>query len=547
MAGNRQTGSHILKAVTQTSQKAEIRWEHIQLWRITKPMRSIKPFLLRRRFLSSVIVALLVTVVQTGHAQTLWTGPNINFTEAGNSDVILAGKVALSRGSSQWLYNTAAGETSAGTLSPTDTLWALGPTNNYLTLTYQTMDSLRNGDLGSVIVGQQMVLQLVNEQIYIPIQFSQWGEHGAGGFSYTRATVSSAPPPPPTPTVTLTNPVAGASFSAPASVSLGASASVSSGTVTNVSFFGNGALLGSAGTSPFTATSSPLAAGSYALTAVATAAGVSATSAVVNITVVAPPPTPTVSITNPAPGATFSAPASVSLGASASVSSGTVTNVSFFGNGTLLGSAKASPFTVTSSPLAAGPYVLTAIATAAGVSATSAVVNITVVASTPTPSVTITNPVAGAIFAAPANVKLGASASVSSGSVTNVAFFGNGTLLGSVQAAPFNVTSSALAAGSYSLTAIATAAGISATSTPVSISVVAPVTVTNSAPQVSNGIFAFSYSANIGLTYVVQDSSDLVNWLSLSTNIAATTTLQATDTFSSGSPRFYRVFRRPNP
>jgi len=511
-------------------------------------MRLVKNLLCWSRYLRGAVFALTATVVPATHAQTLWTGPDTNFTQVGgNADVVLAGKVVLTRGSNKQLYNTAAGETFATSSSPLDTLWAFGSINNAANLTYQTMDSLRNGDLSGVLVGQPMVLQLVNEQIYISIEFSEWGMSSGGGFAYTRSTPGSAPPPPPTPTVSLTNPVAGASFTAPASVSLGASASVSSGTVTNVSFFGNGALLGSAKTSPFTVTSSPLAAGSYALTAVATAAGVSATSAVVSITVVAPQPTPTVSLTNPVAGASFTAPASVSLGASASVSSGTVTNVSFFGNGTLLGSAKTSPFTVTSSPLAAGPYALTAIATAAGVSATSAVVNITVGASTPTPTVTLTNPVAGAVFAAPANVKLGATASVSSGSVTNVAFFGNGAIIGSVQTAPFNVTSSALTAGAYSLTAVATAAGISATSTPVSISVVAPVTVTNSAPQVSSGIFAFSYSANIGLTYVVQDSSDLVNWLSLSTNIAATTTIQATDTFSSGSPRFYRVLRRPNP
>ncbi len=60
-------------------------------------------------------------------------------------------------------------------------------------------------------------------------------------------------------------------------------------------------------------------------------------------------------------------------------------------------------------------------------------------AAAPAPTVTLTNPVAGAIFAAPANIKLGASASVSSGSVTNVTFYHNTTTpLGSVTVSPFS-------------------------------------------------------------------------------------------------------------
>jgi plastocyanin len=165
----------------------------------------------------------------------------------------------------------------------------------------------------------------------------------------------------------------------------------------------------------------------------------------------------------------------------------------------------------------------------------------------PAPAVSITNPAGGAVFAAPANLNLGASASVSGGTVTNVTFFNGKTSLGSVTAPPFGITASNLAANTYALTAVATAAGISATSKPVSITVVSPVTVSNSVPQITNGLFSFAYSANVGLTYVVQDSSDLVNWLPLSTNVATVNSVQATDPFVPGSPRFYRVVRQPNP
>jgi len=167
--------------------------------------------------------------------------------------------------------------------------------------------------------------------------------------------------------------------------------------------------------------------------------------------------------------------------------------------------------------------------------------------SLPTPTVTITNPIAGAVFAAPANVKIEASATVSSGSVTNVAVLANGTPVGSDQTFPFNITTSGLGAGNYALTAVATAAGVSSTSSVVNITVVAPVTVSISSPNVANGEFSFSYSANPGLRYVVQRSSDLVNWVPVVTNVAAGNPVPFTDTFISNGSRYYRVGRLPNP
>jgi len=255
-------------------------------------------------------------------------------------------------------------------------------------------------------------------------------------------------------------------------------------------------------------------------------------------------PTPSVSITNPANGAVFPAPANVNIAASATVSSGTVTNVQFFTNNVLLGSVPTAPFTLTANNLAAGAYALKAVATAAGVSATSAVVNITIVAA---PAVTITNPANGAVFAAPANVNIAANASATGGTVTNVAFFANATPLGSVTVAPFTLTSSPLAAGSYALAAVATAAGISATSAVVNVTVINPTAVNLSGANLNGGQFAFSYTADAGLSYVVQSSSNLVDWVSLATNVPSGSPVPFSDSFDSTAIKFYRVSRLPNP
>jgi len=163
------------------------------------------------------------------------------------------------------------------------------------------------------------------------------------------------------------------------------------------------------------------------------------------------------------------------------------------------------------------------------------------------PTVTITNPPSGAVFAAPANVTIAASAAVSGGTVTNVQFFANATSLGSVTSAPFKLTSSGLTANSYALTAVATAGGISATSATVNVSVVNPLAVTLSGVNVSSSQFSFNYTANSGLSYVVQSSSNLVNWVSLATNIASGNPVPFSDPFNPTGAKYYRVGRLPNP
>ncbi len=87
---------------------------------------------------------------------------------------------------------------------------------------------------------------------------------------------------------------------------------------------------------------------------------------------------PTVSITSPANGASFTAPAVVPISANASDSDGSVTNVAFFDGTGLLGQTNQTPYTVTAT-LAAGVHPLTAVATDnLGLSATSAVVSVIV-------------------------------------------------------------------------------------------------------------------------------------------------------------------------
>jgi len=164
----------------------------------------------------------------------------------------------------------------------------------------------------------------------------------------------------------------------------------------------------------------------------------------------------------------------------------------------------------------------------------------------PTPTISITSPAANSVFAAPAKVKVTVNANVSSGTITNVAVFSNSVALGSSQNGPFNITTTPLSAGSYPLTAVATAAGVSGTSAVVNISVVTPVNTALSSAAATNNQFSFKYTVNSGLRYDVESSTDLFHWTPLLTNIPGSSPA----TFSTninGSKSFYRVGRLPNP
>ncbi len=94
-------------------------------------------------------------------------------------------------------------------------------------------------------------------------------------------------------------------------------------------------------------------------------------------------PAPTVSLTSPANGTSFSAGSSITVSANAADSNGTVTKVEFFAGATKLGESTVAPFRITWSNVAAGSYTLTARATDnGGASTTSAAVSITVTGGT---------------------------------------------------------------------------------------------------------------------------------------------------------------------
>ncbi|MCW1925015.1 DNRLRE domain-containing protein [Luteolibacter arcticus] len=89
---------------------------------------------------------------------------------------------------------------------------------------------------------------------------------------------------------------------------------------------------------------------------------------------------PTVALTAPSSGGSFTAPAAITVSANAADSDGSVTGVEFLANGSVIGSDSTSPYSISWSSVPAGSYTVTARATDnQGSITTSANVGITVV------------------------------------------------------------------------------------------------------------------------------------------------------------------------
>jgi len=264
---------------------------------------------------------------------------------------------------------------------------------------------------------------------------------------------NSSPAPNVPPTVSMAAP--GGPFAAPAAIALSATAADSDGTVAKVDFYNGNALLGTDTSSPYTFSWGNVAAGSYTLTAKVTDnAGATTTSATVSVTVNANTP-PAVSLTSPGIGASFIAPASTTVSATASDANG-ISRVDFYAGSTLLGSDTTSPYSVPWGNVAAGTYVLTAKATDnLGLSSISPGVTVTVTVNQ-APTVSLTSPASGTTFTATASVALTASATDVDGTIQKVEFYNGSTLLGSSTISPYSFTWPNVPAGSYSVGAAAT-------------------------------------------------------------------------------------------
>jgi hypothetical protein len=149
------------------------------------------------RFFGILMLVQMLAVVPLIHAATVWKGPLITYsqpspdpTQATNQDRITA-DVWLTRAASKGLFN-AFSETNATTFSPTNTEWAFGAFTNYAALNYTNWLAWLNGASPTTLVGQQAVVHLITDDIYISIKITLWNSGSSGGFAYQRSTPTMA-------------------------------------------------------------------------------------------------------------------------------------------------------------------------------------------------------------------------------------------------------------------------------------------------------------------------------------------------------------------
>lgn len=341
------------------------------------------------------------------------------------------------------------------------------------------------------------------------------------------------------PAVSLTSPAQGATFAGGATIALAASATPASGaTLSQVQFYDGAALLNTDTTAPYEFNWSGAAGGAHTLTARATDNfGNSSTSAPVSITVNSPPNT---GITAPTSGTVIVENTPVTITASASDPDGSVTQVAFYDGAALLAVTNSAPYQFNWASVPPGIRMLTTRATDnLGTVSTSAVIALT---ANVLPNVACSGLANGSQVAANEPIPLAANATDTDGSVAQVQFLINGSPLGTDTTAPFLLNWTNAPLGFHSLSLIATDnLGMSRTSAPVSLEAVLKPEVTSS--WASNRIWVHVTGAETGRTYVVQVSSNLVNWVPFKTNVAVDGTFTINDPAGSAlqPQRFYRA------
>jgi parallel beta-helix repeat protein len=170
---------------------------------------------------------------------------------------------------------------------------------------------------------------------------------------------------------------------------------------------------------------------------------------------------PTVVITSPINNSSFTALANITVTANALDTDGSISLVEFYNGSVKLGSISTAPYSFTWNNVAAGTYSLTVIATDnLNAKTISSAISISVINGATTvnqpPVVKISNPLKGDKYETNSTITLEAIASDPDGSISKVEFYNGAIKLVELTTAPYIYTWKDVAAGNYSITAVAT-------------------------------------------------------------------------------------------
>ncbi len=127
------------------------------------------------------------------------TGPKKLFSKEGFADHLLpesqdqiSENTKLTRQNTRGLFNISLEDTYTSTSSPANTEWAFGSAADFQTLTFNVWEQWHGKNPPST-VGENAVIHVIDEDLYLDINFLSWAQRGSGGggFSYIRSTCNS--------------------------------------------------------------------------------------------------------------------------------------------------------------------------------------------------------------------------------------------------------------------------------------------------------------------------------------------------------------------
>tara|TARA_B100000401_G_scaffold378928_1_gene280087 strand:- start:379 stop:1074 length:696 start_codon:yes stop_codon:yes gene_type:complete len=145
-----------------------------------------------------LIVNIIVCLTSSLSAQSIWNGPIIEFEKNNNVDPTnstnqdsITNSVAITRGNNGEIYNAFMENQAEKGISPLGTEWAVGNLSEIETLTFSSFRTAVVKPKFSV--GQKLVLHIIEEDIYLSVEFSSWTQGSSGGgFKYKRSTDATA-------------------------------------------------------------------------------------------------------------------------------------------------------------------------------------------------------------------------------------------------------------------------------------------------------------------------------------------------------------------
>ena len=126
-------------------------------------------------------------------SSNVWEGPVIYFEKKDEADQLdkinqdsITENVIITRGNDGGqIFNIAKENSSDKYKSPIGTEWAIGTLDQIDSLIFE---SFRIAVKPQLVVGKKLVLHLIDDDIYLNIEFKSWSKGKKGGFSYERTT-----------------------------------------------------------------------------------------------------------------------------------------------------------------------------------------------------------------------------------------------------------------------------------------------------------------------------------------------------------------------